>query len=1295
MPDNQNPVDEYTAPADERFELIARATHDIFWDWNLETNQIWRNEGFEKLFGSHTETIEPGVEFWYGRIHPDDKERVVNRIHEVIEQGSEWSDEYRFRLANGTYAHVYDRGFTIRHNGKTIRMVGAMTDLSERVRLQQAQQEKHEDWRIALESAELGTWNLDPTNSLVKWDERSRSFFGYSKGEFIHLTELLGLIHPDDRAGVDSNIEQALQAGLTGRFDRKFRVVGADDGRLRWIRCHGKLYVDDNGRPYRLAGTLLDITEDRRRETALRNAEKRFQTAFDNASVGIVISEPDGTFIEFNKAFCQMTGYAAEELHNNTFTVILHPDELPDFHSRLQTLLPGTENTINVQRRWIRKDGSVIWTDSQTTISFDEAGKPESLFSIIKDITADVALRDEQQKLLKLVENSQNFMAIATLDGQVTYVNRAGRELVGLAEADLTAGKTVADFYAPDHFSFIRDVAVPTVLEQGHWSGQVVLRHFQTDEPILCHASGIRIDDPRTGKPIGRGFTMRDLRPELAAEEAQRKLLTLVDNSVELMSILELDGKNSYLNKAGMDMLGFDSFQQVQETPIAELHAPEHFSLVEQDVLPSVMNLGRWSGKMLVRNLKTSEIFPVFNNTIRIDDPDSGKPIAIGAVMRDMRPELATQQALMESEERFRGMIMQAPVAITLLRGDKLVFESANDYMLNLLGRTADIIGLPLADALPEIEEQGFIDLYKGVYTSGNPYYGYETPVKLYRNGQLDDCFFNFVYAPVRDTDGSINGVLTVATEVTPQVKAKKELEESEKRFRHLVLDAPFATAVYAGPDMVIQLANDAMLKLWGKDASAIGKKLRHALPELEGQPFHQLLADVYTTGVAYQATEDRADLVIDGVLQSFYFTFTYKPLHDADGNVYAILNMAVDVTHHVLAKQQLQEAQESLSEAVDLAELATWTINLLTGEMTSSDRVKDWLGTTEAVTPELISRCIHEKDRAQVDQKFRAAMHLESGSRMDLEYTVVNQLTGQEHILRTQARVLFNEQDVPYLLRGTSQDITAQRMTEYELENQVQLRTEELKKSNLQLQQSNQELERYAYVASHDLQEPLRKIQLYASLLSERLQSNVSGEDLDYLTKMQDSANRMSVLIKNILDFSRISQNVRFVRDVNLTETVTSVLKDFDLLLSQKNARVTYDTLCTIDAIPLQMTQLFHNLISNALKFVRDDVPPAITISSRQLTPDELAARDHLNQQVPHCEISVADNGIGFDPAFAPKIFGLFQRLHHRQRYEGTGIGLALCQRIVVNHQGEIWAESAEGQGATFRIILPMRQLM
>ncbi|QJW91158.1 PAS domain S-box protein [Spirosoma taeanense] len=1036
-------------------------------------------------------------------------------------------------------------------------------------------------------------WEWDLRTNQIWQSERFRQVFGQpTSKDSPEAAAWHDRIHPDDKESVTRHLLHVVEQGGEWAAEYRFRRV---DG--SYAHVYGQGYtMPDTGKATRMtgyltevsgrvqpqpaapgsdqdwamalesAGTVQAIPAERRHSQTLREIEKHLPTAFDNAVVGIVVTTTGGKFIQINQAFGYMIGYSPEELVNGSFSQVIHPDDQDRYQKQLTELMTGGLTSLVTQIRCLHRAGSVVWISLHTTRIHTEPDREQRVFSIVQDVTQDVATRD-----------------------------------------------------------------------------------------------------------------------------AQQKMLTLVDNSVELMSVLEMDGKNSYINKAGLAMLGFDSEQQMRDTPIEQLHAPEHFLFVEQQVLPSVMSTGRWSGEMLVRHLKTGEIFPVFNNTIRIDDPYTGHPLAIGAVMRDMRPEMAAQQALVESEARFRNMIMQSPLAIGLLRGENLVIESANELILSLWGKTDTIIGQSLLTALPEIQGQGFVELLESVYQTGQPYYGYETLARLHRNGQLEDAYFNFVYAPVRENEGAINGVMVVATEVTAQVQAKKELEESEKRFRNLVLDAPMATAVYTGRDMVIQLANDAMLKLWGKGASVIGKKLRDALPELDGQPFYDLLNTVYTTGVAYQGTEDRADLVVDGKLQTFYFNFTYKPLRDAEGHVYAILNMAVDITYQVTAKQQFQEAQESLREAVDLAELAPWTTNLLTGEMICSERVNNWLGVSERITPEIVGRCIHEKDQARVNRIAQAAMNPSSGGKMELEYTVVHQQTQEERILRTQARVLFTEQGLPYLIRGTSQDITAHRITEQALEKQVQLRTEELIKSNSQLKQSNQELERYAYVASHDLQEPLRKIQMYSSLIRERYLQDISSEGRNHLIKIEESANRMSVLIKNILDFSRINHESGFLNHVDLHEVVEDVVRDFDLLLTQKNGRVDVGELCAIPAIPLQMTQLFYNLIANSLKFTQEGVPPVITIASQVLTAQELRAHEKLNPRIPYCKLSVSDNGIGFNPAFVDKIFGLFQRLHHQQQYEGTGIGLSLCQRIVFNHQGEIWAESEEGKGATFHIILPM----
>lgn len=308
-----------------------------------------------------------------------------------------------------------------------------------------------------------------------------------------------------------------------------------------------------------------------------------------------------------------------------------------------------------------------------------------------------------------------------------------------------------------------------------------------------------------------------------------------------------------------------------------------------------------------------------------LKEPD-GSVWGILVTAIDVTAQVQAQQEVKVKEEvykndlRFRNLIAQAPVAIGLLQGWDMAVETANTFLLELWGKDESIIGLNLLDALPEIKGQPFMDLLHNVYTTGKPYYGYETLAKLYRNGALEDVYFNFVYWPIIEDDGKVSGVMAVASEITLQVKAKLSLKESERRFKSLILEAPMATALYIGRDMVIEVANEAMLRLWGKSNAVIGMPLDTALPELKGQPFPRLLEHVFTTGVTYHSNETKADLVVDGKLQSFYFNFTYKPLLNSKGNVYSILNMAVDVSSQVQARAELEEINRKKDEFLSIA---------------------------------------------------------------------------------------------------------------------------------------------------------------------------------------------------------------------------------------------------------------------------------------------------------------------------------------------------------------------------------------
>ena len=237
----------------------------------------------------------------------------------------------------------------------------------------------------------------------------------------------------------------------------------------------------------------------------------------------------------------------------------------------------------------------------------------------------------------------------------------------------------------------------------------------------------------------------------------------------------------------------------------------------------------------------------------------------------------------------------------------------------------------------------------------------------------------------------------------------------------------------------------------------------------------------------------------------------------------------------------------------------------------------------------------------------------------------------------------------------------------------------EELHEFARKLQQSNRELEDFAYVASHDLQEPLRKIQAFGDRLRGRYAEALSAEGLDYVDRMQRAANRMQALINDLLTFSRVTTKGQPFVPVDLATVAREVVHDLDTRIHDTGGEVVVGALPMIDADPMQMRQMLQNLVGNALKFHRPDVPPRVEVGA---SVDDGTA-----------QIRVVDNGIGFEERYADRIFTMFERLHSRGSYEGTGIGLAICRKIAQRHGGDITASSRPGEGSVFLVTLPLRQ--
>lgn len=250
---------------------------------------------------------------------------------------------------------------------------------------------------------------------------------------------------------------------------------------------------------------------------------------------------------------------------------------------------------------------------------------------------------------------------------------------------------------------------------------------------------------------------------------------------------------------------------------------------------------------------------------------------------------------------------------------------------------------------------------------------------------------------------------------------------------------------------------------------------------------------------------------------------------------------------------------------------------------------------------------------------------------------------------------------------------------------NFIKQHEQELLEKQSELEDTNYQLEQFAYIASHDLQEPLRKVRAFGDRLKSKYEKELGEQGSDYISRMQNASARMQTLIDDLLKYSRVSRAEYTFNEVNLDVILDEVLLDMEVEINHKQASITKDKLPIIEGDAGQMRQLFQNLISNSLKYSKEDVPPVVSIQVKEVE------RMSLTQVMEPCwELTFKDNGIGFDPSYSEQIFVIFKRLHGRSEYSGTGIGLAICEKIVTNHDGEIEAEGEAGVGATFRVYLP-----
>ena len=534
---------------------------------------------------------------------------------------------------------------------------------------------------------------------------------------------------------------------------------------------------------------------------------------------------------------------------------------------------------------------------------------------------------------------------------------------------------------------------------------------------------------------------------------------------------------------------------------------------------------------------------------------------------------------------------------------------------------------------------------------------------------------------PVTDNDGNVVGLLGMFADVTERRITQEELAKEQNLLRTLIENIPDRIFFKDVRSRYIW-ASPSLLKRFGVDDPfrIIGSSDFDFFPEAEAQLTLKDEQNLLEGGVPIVNKIEQHTVAGD----KRWSAVTKVPVTGKDSRIIGLIGIARDITELKQADEELKRSQTFLNSVIQNLPITVFIKRASdlkfvlwnkAGEELTGRKAEDYLGKSD------LDFFPAEQAEAYMAHDREA---LESGKLIETPEEVMSTPHKGTRILSTKKIPILNARGEPEFLLGISEDITERKAAEMKLHAFA-----------TRLEQNNRELQDFAYVASHDLQEPLRKVRAFGDRLKTKCGSALSDEGRDYLTRMLNAASRMQTLIEDLLAFSRVTTKAQPFVPVDLNKVAREVVSDLEVRIEQTAGRVELQDLPTIDADPTQMRQLIQNLIGNALKFHRKEEPPVVKVHARLMAShgSQALSRNTPGNTTPFCQILVEDNGIGFDEKYLDRIFTVFQRLHGRGEYEGTGVGLAICRKIVLRHGGEITARSTPGLGAAFILTLPIKQ--
>jgi PAS domain S-box-containing protein len=863
-------------------------------------------------------------------------------------------------------------------------------------------------------------------------------------------------------------------------------------------------------------------------------------------------------------------------------------------------------------------------------------------------------LRESEEKFKRLVEDMNDGYFVVQ-NYRIVFANARSAEMFGYS-VENTIGKTVEQFLPPTvveslsewHTRRLRGEIVPRQYEL------TLIRNDGTSVMIEFGARRMYYE----GKPAV-SVVVRDVTERKHAEEHYSALVGSITEVV-----FKFKGKKiTWCNDRVKEIYGYTKEELIGRE--ASFLFPEDISPAEfiKKVSSSIEEKGVFRETAMVRRKDGRTVDVEFSISLI---PGS-KPVELVSVARDVTERKRIEEEVSKSEARYRSLIetASAGVAIIDLKGEVVL---VNEALCNMVGYSREeLIGMNFVDFLHSDDAPRLLELFVEGLTGQD-----KNPILEFRIIHGDGRILWLHSSPTALVQGNETiGFSAIIHDITERVQMEKALRQSEERFRNVLdnsLDMIYSMNLQTGKYEYVSPASKKVLGYSPEDFISIAtEKLVSLVHPDDAGNLEQNIIDLITEGktrtlsIEYRVNHKELGYRWVSDNRSLVYDEGHMPV--------AVVGSLRDITERKLVEETLRLSEERFRYVLDNSLDMIYSLNLYTGKyeyVSPASRKMLGYSPEEFIGGGLgVARAtIHPDDIQRLDENFTELINSKGNTTPRIQYRVKHKELGYRWVSDSRS-VVYDNGHTPVAVVGSMRDITERKEAEEKL-NQIMA----------ELARSNTELEQFAYVASHDLQEPLRMVAAYTQLLARRYKGKLDADADEFIGYAVDGATRMQQLINGLLDYSRVGTRGKPFGSTDCEAVFNNAVANLRAAIKETDAVVIHDHLPTVLADSTQMVQLFQNLLGNSIKF-HSDKPPEIHVRAQRNGSEWI--------------FSVRDNGIGIDPKYFERIFIIFQRLHSRGEYPGTGIGLAICKKIVERHKGRIWVESELGKGATFYFTIPM----